>query len=290
MNDHATALQKIKCTPEQKAYYDTFGFIVLRQLFSSDEFQEIERAFEQVITQEAEASGIGDRTQLESACDRLDDHKFVIDPGFCDRYPVLLKLNDDDRIAGIAETLLGPGGIVECGSDGSLRSGDTQWHPDEGWNSMIPDGKDDPYRQAGYKSMHYVPAIKIAFYLDALDQDTGCLRVIPGSQMNPFHDRLWSLSRFNVPASELPRVRPQILEKWAKDGGDPQKAEQWFTDDQTNLYDIAPRDVPGLALESQPGDVIFFSHQVWHASYGGSARRMFSVNYRTARNAPTGRP
>ncbi len=53
--------------------------------------------------------------------------------------------------------------------------------------------------------------------------------------------------------------------------------------DKVNLFGLEPRDVPSFALESQPGDVVFFSHQLWHASFGGrSGRRMFTLNYRIA--------
>lgn len=298
MNDHAQTQQQINHTPEQKAFYDAFGFLVLRQLYPLEEFREIELAYEQVITHEAEAAGVGDREALRQKVvidpdlfldgqgNRPEEHKqrekkFVVDPEFCERHPVLRKLLEDDRILGTAEHLLGTGNLRSAGTDGSLLAGDTHWHADVGWGPMIPDGENDPYHQAGKSPMRYVPGIKIAFYLEPLDKDTGCLRVIPGSQHNPFHDQLWSLSRFNLPDSEVPRVRPQLLERWVRHGGDPQKAEQWFTDPETNLYGIASPAVPGFAIEAQPGDVIFFSHQVWHGSFGSqSGRRMFSMNFR----------
>jgi len=37
--------------------------------------------------------------------------------------------------------------------------------------------------------------------------------------------------------------------------------------------------VPAIALESQPGDVVAFNHNLMHASFGGSSqRRMFTLN------------
>ena len=37
--------------------------------------------------------------------------------------------------------------------------------------------------------------------------------------------------------------------------------------------------VPHVALETQPGDVVAFNHNLMHASFGGStARRMFTIN------------
>ena len=50
-------------TPEKKAFFDAFGFLVLRQAFSIEEFETMERAFEQVITDELRARD-ADRNQL----------------------------------------------------------------------------------------------------------------------------------------------------------------------------------------------------------------------------------
>ena len=38
-------------------------------------------------------------------------------------------------------------------------------------------------------------------------------------------------------------------------------------------------EVPHVALETQPGDVVAFNHNLMHSSFGGStARRMFTIN------------
>jgi ectoine hydroxylase-related dioxygenase (phytanoyl-CoA dioxygenase family) len=45
-------------------------------------------------------------------------------------------------------------------------------------------------------------------------------------------------------------------------------------------FSISPRDVPCFPLESEPGDVVFFDQNLWHASFGGrSGRRMFTLNF-----------
>ncbi len=45
------------------------------------------------------------------------------------------------------------------------------------------------------------------------------------------------------------------------------------------LWGIEGRDVPAVALESQPGDVVAFNHNLMHAAFGGSKRRrMFTLN------------
>lgn len=83
--------------------------------------------------------------------------------------------------------------------------------------------------------------IKIAFYLDALTRETGALRVIPGSHLpgDKFTDAL--------------------------------QKEVWSLCDG--------KDVPSVALETKPGDLAVFHHNLKHASYGGSKRRrMFTMN------------
>ena len=90
------------------------------------------------------------------------------------------------------------------------------------------------------------PYVKIALYLDPLTRDTGALRVIPGSHL--FGDRF------------ADQVHRQIG-----------RSEQF--------WECAGSDVPALALETQPGDVVAFNQNLKHASYGGGQwRRMFTIN------------
>ena len=86
--------------------------------------------------------------------------------------------------------------------------------------------------------------IKVALYLDPVARDTGCLRVIPGTH------------KVDIP-------------DWAA-----RKARN-----ATELWGIAQNEVPAIALESQPGDVVAFNHNLMHASFGGNTRRrMFTLN------------
>lgn len=88
--------------------------------------------------------------------------------------------------------------------------------------------------------------IKMAFYLDPVRRETGALRVIPGSHRvgEPF-------------AEQLEREIRQCETLWG----------------------VAGPDVPALALESNPGDVVVFDHALKHAAFGGSnRRRMFTMN------------
>jgi hypothetical protein len=87
--------------------------------------------------------------------------------------------------------------------------------------------------------------LKVALYLDPVGRDTGCLRVIPGSHR--LVEPIWQ-------AREAEHSR--------------------------ELWDLDGRDVPCVPLESRPGDVVAFNHNLMHASFGGSARRrMFTMNF-----------
>ena len=103
-------------------------------------------------------------------------------------------------------------------------AGDTGWHSDGGHKAGDP--------------IH----IKIAFYLDHLTRDTGCLRVIPGSHI--------------LDDAYASRVS-QLVSTKGVDG---------------SL-------LPAAALETKPGDVVVFNHNCKHAAFGGGGnRRMFTMN------------
>jgi hypothetical protein len=90
------------------------------------------------------------------------------------------------------------------------------------------------------------PFFKAAIYLDPLTCDTGALRVIPGSH------RL----------GDSFALRARAANRCAEELG------------------ITPAEVPCVALESEPGDVVIFNHNLIHGSCGGSdRRRMFAINF-----------
>jgi hypothetical protein len=86
--------------------------------------------------------------------------------------------------------------------------------------------------------------IKIALYLDPAGHATGALRVIPGSHR--LEATSWAARRAG-----------HARDLWGIDGCD----------------------VPAMSLDSHPGDVVVFDHNLMHAAYGGSTkRRMFTLN------------
>lgn len=150
-------------TAEQKAHFDAFGFLLLRQRFSPEETEEIRNAAVEVIRRKGgEGAFSGDRYALM---------------GFMESHPHLYGLVDDDRIHEIPETLLGPDFYLSS-TDGHIRSGDTPWH-----------GRD---RSSG--SYQEVPSCRVAMYFDSLNGENGALRVIPSSHLLPFATRLSGLA------------------------------------------------------------------------------------------------
>lgn len=46
------------------------------------------------------------------------------------------------------------------------------------------------------------------------------------------------------------------------------------------LWGVAGSSVPSVSLDSSPGDVLVFNHNIMHSAWGGgSSRRMFTMNF-----------
>jgi hypothetical protein len=198
---------------EQLNFFHTFGYTVFRQLFSPEETAWIRDELDTVLNTHGKGK------------DHDGSKRTIIVPTI-DHSERLCTLLDDERILGIAGAILGEDFNYASG-DGNYYSGDTGWHADGGYPELF--------------------AIKMAFYLDPLSRDTGCLRVIPGSHLP------------NSPWRQRDDMHPR------------QAQEQW---------NISPAEIPGdVAIETQPGDLAVFYHDTLHASFGGSTqRRMFTMN------------
>lgn len=203
-----------KLTEQQIAYFNTFGFLKFPGLLK-DRIDEIIREFEAIFAKRGGGHAGKPHEGKQRSC---------IVP-FPDQSVVLSALLDDPRIHGIATSLLGDD-FNFMPSDGNYYTGDTGWHSD-GWHK---------------EHLH----IKIAYYLDPLTRDTGCLRVIPGSH--------------------------RVVDTFANAVND-----QIYTGEKN--WGMHGRDVPCVALETQPGDILVFNHNTKHGAFGGSGwRRMFTMN------------
>lgn len=200
----------------QIAHFETFGFLVFKQLFTQEEATIMKR----------EADDIFDRFRTDNA---FEGHQWEAVQPFFERKTFLSTIPDDDRIYNIGVDLLGPDFLL-AGTEGNLQMGDTPWH-------------------GGIPKVGYPSHIKIAFYPETLTRETGCLRVVPGSHNVYSPDLLAVLRDRNYQANFRP-------------------------------FGIMPSDVPSFAIESRPGDVVVFTENVLHASFGGpDGRHQHAVNF-----------
>jgi len=139
---------------QQKAYYDTFGFVVVRGLFA-DDAPRILDGFEEVFADE-------NHPRMETFEELHLDQRRVIIPQFVPRSPKLAWLLEDARVLGIVEGLLGPGAEY-AESDGNLFFCESSWHPDT------------------YGAPLTRRHVKLSFYLDSLHGESGAIRMIPGT-------------------------------------------------------------------------------------------------------------
>jgi len=161
----------VQLTQQQQHHFRTFGFLIFRQLFSSDEVASYSREFDAGL-----GAWIGDMAAGQAR---------VWAPLMDANTPFITSLIDDPRFADVAEQLLGRP-VIGILTDGNYYVGDTAWHPDN--RSPI------------------VSALKFTIYADPLDARTGALRVIPGSHRQPLHGQIERdvEAAFGVRADELP--------------------------------------------------------------------------------------
>ncbi len=173
-------------TPQQLAHFDTFGFLLLRQLFTADEMAAIHQAAEASWQAERQRHGLGDQAYLTLA-------------PFIEHTPALFHLPTDERIYGAIEALLGPGFLwsgSEANTGVAMANQFHAWHSDR-CGEAVPD-----YRR-----------VKVMIYLTPVTKETGCLRVIPGSHKAPLYHELDGLNQqkpdtseqvFGLPGQDLP--------------------------------------------------------------------------------------
>ncbi len=208
-------------TEQQKRFFDVFGYLSFPGLFARPA-EAIAQAFEAVWAEHG-----GGHYQRPH-----DHHQRSALLPFIDQHPYLCALLDDERVGGIGGGLLGED-FNYMSSDGNYYVGDTAWHSD------------------GYQRSPGYCSIKLAFYLDQVGRDSGCLRVIPGS--HKLGDAYADAVQETLPSSTVNRTE--------------------------EIWGIPGTEVPALALEIQPGDLVVFNHRLKHASYGGGTRRrMFTIN------------
>ncbi len=204
----------------QVRYFNTFGYLLLPGLFAK-EIQEISNAFDQVMSN-PEVAGV--------KLDYAKGDRYMV-PRMVENHPFLQSLKTDPRVIGVAESIIGPDWVY-AESSGDLLDCETTWHRDT---------YGSPLTQLG---------IKLLFYLEPLTEETGALRVLPGTNY----------------------IGESYVTEVLKGHG--------FPDRMRDVFGVDADKLPGVALETNPGDVIVLNFRTMHASFAGSRRRrMMNLNY-----------
>ena len=147
-------------TTQQRAFFEAFGFLLLRGLFR-DDVSRLQEGFEEVFSRE-QPQPLDPKNRYHHAEDpRYAEQPRWIVPGFIDKSEKLSWIRDDERTVAIASGLLGD--YVYAESDGNVFNCDVYWHLDA----------------FGAAAQHQ--HVKLFFYLQRLRHEAGALRVIPGS-------------------------------------------------------------------------------------------------------------
>jgi ectoine hydroxylase-related dioxygenase (phytanoyl-CoA dioxygenase family) len=184
-------------SPQQKAYYDTFGFVPVRGLFADDAPRIVE-GFEEVFANE-------NHPRMETFEELHLDERRVIIPQFVERSPKLSWLLEDARVLGIVAGLLGPG-CEYAQSDGNLFFCESSWHPDT------------------YGAPLTRRHVKLSFYLDPLHGESGAIRMIPGTNFHrtPYAKALRANLEDPRGIADVYGVEPSEIPSWtlASEPGD----------------------------------------------------------------------
>lgn len=224
----ARGVSDFRLTPQQVAFFETFGFLRLPGLFG-DEIEDITASFEEVFASEE---------PMDLVQDLHFRKKRLVVPHVVDKHPRLGRLLEDPRITGIASSLLGED-YEWLGSDGNLMWCGTAWHCDV-YNAPLD---------------HY--HVKVFFYLDPVDTDSGGLRMLPGTNF--------------------------FTEKYATT----LRRDLWDHSKIKEIYGVDFDELPSVGVPSEPGDVIVGNFRTIHATFhGGPRRRLFTLNFREANGAP----
>ena len=144
-------------TEHHITFFNTFGFIILRKVFSDEELAIMDDEFETSLK----------TIQGERPDNEVPKHFNWSNLG--PETPFLSLLPEDPRICETAEQLFGEH-VIAVSSNSNRRVGNTHWHTDQ--------------------SLPHSYGLKLAAYLQPLNSENGAFRVIPGAHKQPFNDKL----------------------------------------------------------------------------------------------------
>jgi len=208
----------ISLSPQQIRFFETFGYLSFPGLLGGDTDTVVSK-FDALFANHSK-----DVLDWRHEAHYNNARHILIQ--LIERDPFLSSLLEHPRISGIFKSLLGDDYLYRA-SEGNIFTGDTYWHSD--------------LYNADFKYRH----IKILFYLDPIDANSGALRLIPGSHL--FGDKFANL-----------------LERYV-----------WEHDKN---YGIDKESVPAVTIPTRPGDAIVFDYRLKHATcHSGERRRMFTI-------------
>jgi Phytanoyl-CoA dioxygenase (PhyH) len=176
-----------RLSAQQRAFFDTFGFVRLPGLFAPD-IDRITAGFEEIFA----SHPIWETNEAL----HFDQRRLII-PGFVENSERISWITSDPRTHGVVGSLIDvPYEYAQ--SDGNLFYCDTSWHPDN------------------YKAPMHVYHVKLSFYLDPLHGQNGAIRMIPGSNFwqTPFAEELRRNTVDPSSIEEIYGVAPDQIPSW----------------------------------------------------------------------------
>ena len=200
--------------------FNTFGFTVIRDCLSTNEFEKIEKAYTHLIANAYRYnyfSEIGTRVT----------NTFVYEDAN------MANLMEHPQVMEVMHDIWG----TECLYNGGI--------------SMWENKDETPWHCDGLPARKTV-TLKIALYLDEMDEDSGSLNVIPGSHHPEFSATLFQSCGYWEKGSR-PRLR---LDK---------------------------DNIPGaISLHTKPRDIVLWNNHIWHSAFkrkDGLPRRTLFIGY-----------
>lgn len=171
----------------QRAFYESFGFIVYPGLFA-DDAAELSAAFDDAFAD----------PEMSRVCFEIPGHHWnprIATGGLIERDPRMLRLRDDERILEVVDRLVGPDASY-MSSDGNIYRCESEWHVD---TVPVTDHR----------------AIKLLLYLEPIGPTSGALRVMPGShRSNARVDQLAPYLGFDGPIGSRMGIGGHQLPHW----------------------------------------------------------------------------
>ncbi len=144
-------------TEQQIYHFNTFGFLILRDIITEDEHKIISEEVEKGYAEKDKSEFIGgERLQLNWT-------------NLVPLCPFLTSLLENPRFYGITQQLLGEDAVGFDTTSNIMKGDRTIWHPDAPPN---------------------LQGLKFTFYLDPLDGESGAVRIIPGSHQPGFSEAI----------------------------------------------------------------------------------------------------